>query len=49
MKKPIVREIKLKLKVENQKSKEKPAVFCLEIRFFQGANKVLNRLGIQKK
>jgi len=39
----------LKLKLENQTLKEKPTVFSLDTKFFQGEKRVLNKVGIEKK
>jgi len=49
MENPITEEIALKLTVASQSFREKPTDFCLETRFFQGENKDLNKLGMEKK
>jgi len=45
----MTREIALKLYLPSQTLSEKPTLFSLDIRFFQGANSVLTSVGTEKK
>ena len=49
IKNPITLDIVLKAAIPNHSFSEKPAEFFLVTRFFQGKNRVLNRLGMEKK